>query len=186
MPCLHPSSFPKMKLESFFALWPLQHGLIMTRREYKSFSRLLFIRNHSFVFQIRLLTCRVDVERDISIDFFMKIAVFQLRASIPGTAGGGRHGCLNNTSVSLLKSKLRSFRPCKKPTTHLVLWYQGTQLEKVARIILPSCLHGYSGSLRTLIQVLPQKPVDNTSIHMQMEDFPLQHHMFSHACAMTR
>lgn len=156
MPCLHPSSFPKIKLESFFALWPLQHGLVMTRREYKSFCRLLFISNHSFVFQIQWLTCRVGIERDISIDFFMKIAVFQPRASIPGRAGGGRYRCLSNTSVSLLKSKLTSALQ-KAYNTSGPVAPGNTGLGKVARLSLPSCLHVYSGSLRTTYPSLAPK-----------------------------
>lgn len=38
----------------------------------------------------------------------MKIAVVQLRASTPDTVSGGRYGCLNNASVSHLKSNHRS------------------------------------------------------------------------------
>lgn len=66
MSCLHPSSFTKMKLESFVTLQPLQHDLIMIKREYKSFCRLLFITIHSLVFQIQPLTSREGAERDFS------------------------------------------------------------------------------------------------------------------------
>lgn len=83
IPCLHPSSFLKLKLESFVALQPLQHDLIMIKREYKSFCGQLFIRNHSLVFQVQPLTSREGADGEISMDLHVNMAMVQLRASVP-------------------------------------------------------------------------------------------------------
>lgn len=183
MPYLHPSSFSKMKLESFFALQPLQHDSIMIKREYKSFCRLLFIRNHSLVFQVQPLTSREDVERDLSIDFLMKIAVVQPRASVPDTVSGGRYGCLNHMSVSQSSQvkpqecpakSLQQLQPCS-PGEHRV---HGKWLTSPCHPVYMDT-QAASGHLP---KSWPITPIDNASIHIQMEIFaPPHHHTFSHA-----
>lgn len=60
-PCLHPSSFLEMQLESFFTLKPLQRDLIMIKREYKSFCRLLLIR----YYDINSFPCFLSTTTDL-------------------------------------------------------------------------------------------------------------------------
>lgn len=72
-----------MKLESFVVLQPPQHDLIMIKREYKSFCGVLFIRNHSLVFQVQPLTSREGAEREISTDLHVNMAMVQVRAFVP-------------------------------------------------------------------------------------------------------
>lgn len=59
---------------------------------------MIFI--HCLVFQAQPLTCWEDVEREISINFLVRTACVQLRASIPSSVSAGTPGCLGNTSFS--------------------------------------------------------------------------------------
>lgn len=72
MPCLHPNSFLKMQLESFFTLQPLQYDLIMIKREHKSFcSRYCDI--HSFPCFLSTTTGLLGGNWEISINFPVRI-----------------------------------------------------------------------------------------------------------------